>query len=133
MSNEFSAEFQNLCLPHLNMLKRYLFHKISNHSDAEDVLQDVLLAAYKGFAKLKNKDVFKSWIIVIASRKCVDYYKAKAKKLEIPLDEISEVPVDNTVLKRRYSSTTRLICCAIKTNKCCIYFTSGGTTKKTLP
>jgi len=100
MSNEFSAEFEKLCLPHLNMLKRYLFHKISNQFDAEDVLQDVLLAAYKGFAKLKHKDVLKSWIIGIASRKCVDYYKAKAKKLEIPLDEISKVAVDNHGLEK---------------------------------
>jgi RNA polymerase sigma-70 factor (ECF subfamily) len=95
MSNEFSAEFEKLCLPHLDMLKRYLFHKISNHSDAEDILQGVLLAAYKGFGKLKDKGIFKSWIIGIASHKCVDYYKAKAKKLEIPLDEISGFAVDN--------------------------------------
>jgi RNA polymerase sigma factor (sigma-70 family) len=95
MSNEFSAEFEKLCLPHLNMLKRYLFHKISNHFDAEDILQDVLLAAYKNFGKLKDKSIFKSWIIGIASHKCVDYYKAKAKKLEIPLDETSDCAVDN--------------------------------------
>jgi len=95
MSNNFSSAFENLCLPHLNMLKRYLFHKISNHSDAEDILQDILLAAYKGFNKLKDKSVFKSWIIGIASHKCVDYYKAKAKQLGIPLDEISDCVADN--------------------------------------
>jgi len=95
MSNEFSTEFENLCLPHLNMLKRYLFHKISNHSDAEDILQDVLLAAYKGLDRLKDKSAFKGWIIKIASHKCVDYYKIKAKKLEIPLDEISGFMIDN--------------------------------------
>jgi len=95
MSNKFSAEFESLCSPHLNMLKRYLFHKISNRSDAEDVLQDVLLAAYQGFEKLKDKSVFKSWFIGIASNKCVDYYKAKAKKLEIPLDEIGHYATDN--------------------------------------
>ena len=95
MSDEFSAEFERLCLPHMNMLKRYLFHKISNSSDAEDIMQDVLLAAFKGFDKLKDKDVFKSWILGIASHKCVDYYKAKAKKLEIPLDEISDCEVES--------------------------------------
>jgi len=95
MNNEFSVEFENLCLPHLNMLKRYLFHKISNHSDAEDIFQDILLAAYKGFDKLNDKDVFKSWLVGIASHKCVDYYKAKAIKLEIPLEEISDFAIDN--------------------------------------
>jgi len=89
MDDEFSTEFENLCLPHLNMLKRYLFHKVANHPDAEDILQDVLFSAYKGFDKLKDKSIFKSWLIGIASNKCVDYYKAKAKKLEIPLNEIN--------------------------------------------
>ena len=95
MNNEFSTEFEILFLPHLNMLKRYLFHKISNPADADDVLQDVLLAAYKGYSNLKNKSVFKSWLIGIASNQCVDYYKAKAKKLEIPLDEISDFAFNN--------------------------------------
>jgi len=90
-----SIEYEKLCQLHIPMLKRYLFHKISNHSDAEDILQDVLLSAYKGFEKLKNKDVFKSWIIGIASHKCVDYYKAKAKKLEISLDDISNYAVNS--------------------------------------
>lgn len=89
MDSEISLEYEALCHNHMNILKRYLFHKISNSSDAEDILQDVLLSAYKGFEKLRDKAMFKSWIIGIASNKCVDYYKAKAKKLEIPLDEIS--------------------------------------------
>ena len=54
-----------------------------------------MLSAFKGFNKLKDKDIFKSWLIGIASRKCVDYYKAKAQKLEIPFDEISSFSVDN--------------------------------------
>ena len=95
MHDEISTEFESLCLPHMNMLKRYLFHKISNYSDAEDVLQEVLLSAYKAFNRLSNKEMFKSWIIGIAHHKCVDYYKAKAKKLEIPLDEISGYTVDS--------------------------------------
>ena len=89
LGDEFSSEFERLCLPHLNMLKRYLFHKISNRHDGEDIFQDVLMAAYKNFGKLKDRNFFKSWLVGIASNKCVDYYKAKAKKLEIPLEKIS--------------------------------------------
>ena len=90
-----NTEYEALCLTHLNMLKRYLFHKISSPADAEDVLQDILLAAYNGFDRLRDKTMFKSWLIGIASNKCVDYYKTKAKKLEIPLDEISGSMIDH--------------------------------------
>ena len=89
------TEYEALCLAHLSMLKRYLFHKISNHADAEDVLQDILLATYNGFDRLREKGMFKSWLFSIASNKCIDYYKARAKKLEIPLDEISGSLVDS--------------------------------------
>ena len=89
------AEYEALCLAYLSVLKRYLFHKISNHADAEDVLQDILLATYNGYDRLRDKGMFKSWLLGIASNKCVDYYKAKAKKLEIPLDEISGSMLDS--------------------------------------
>ena len=95
MDDKFSIEFERLFSPHMNMLKRYLFHKISNYYDVEDVLQDVLLAAFKNFDSLKDKNILKGWLIGIASNKCVDYYKAKAKRLEIPLDEISDSALDN--------------------------------------
>lgn len=95
MGDKFSAEFEKLCLPHLSMLKRYLFHKVSNCCDADDILQDIMLSAFKGFDKLKDRNNIKNWLIGIASYKCVDYYKAKARKMEIPLDEINNFAVDN--------------------------------------
>jgi len=95
MDHEYRAEFEKLCFPHLNMLKRYLFYKISNQADAEDLLQDVLLAAYIGFDKVKDKTMLKGWLIRIASNKCIDYYKQKSKKLEIPLDETDHIKVDD--------------------------------------
>ena len=98
------AEYEALCTAHIPMLKRYLFHKISNAADGEDVLQDTLLAAYRGFDKLRDKAFFKSWLIGIAARKCVDYYKAKAKRLEIPLDEVS-----GTVLNDRGTEETAMM------------------------
>ena len=47
--------YEALCHTHLSTLKRYLFYKISNPADREDILQDILLAAYQGFDRLKNK------------------------------------------------------------------------------
>ena len=84
------AEFTRLYLECKNALERFVHYKISNYSDAEDVLQDVLSSAFISFDKLSEKNYFKRWIIGIASHKCVDYYKKKAKILEIPLDFIQD-------------------------------------------
>jgi len=89
------TEFEILIKTQMRMLKRFLFHKISDTQDAEDILQDVLLSAYNGFDRIKSKEYFKNWIIKIASYKCVDYYKAQAKKLEIPIELIDEGKLDN--------------------------------------
>lgn len=45
------------------------------------------LAAFSKFDTLSNKDKFKPWIIAIAGNKINDFYRGKAKELELPLDE----------------------------------------------
>ena len=81
MDEECSAEFERLLSANLPMLKRYLFHKISNAADAEDIFQHVLMSAFESFDSLRNHELFKSWLLGIASHKCADYYKAQAKRL----------------------------------------------------
>lgn len=58
--------------------------------DAEDVLQESFLAAFRQFQSLKNEESFKAWLLGIARHKCNDYFRKKAKLLEIPLDEVHE-------------------------------------------
>ena len=42
------------------------------------------------FNQLKNKDSFKPWIISIARNKCNDYFRERAKLLELPVEELLE-------------------------------------------
>ena len=59
-------------------------------ADAEDVLQEVAITACEKFSQLKNKEAFQAWILNIARNKCNDYFRRKAKELEIPLEEVPE-------------------------------------------
>lgn len=54
--------------------------------DADDVLQEIYFTAYQNFPALKNKSVFKAWILQIARNKCRDYYRQRAALQEIPMD-----------------------------------------------
>ncbi len=83
-------EFEKLLAENLTAVERYVKFKISNHADAEDVLQDILVTAYENYAKLKNKDSFKAWLVGIARNKCLDYYRKRAKRAEISLDLLPE-------------------------------------------
>ena len=83
-------EFEKLLQENLVPLKRYVNFKINNKHDAEDIIQDVCFTATLKFDSLKNPLAFKSWLISIASHKCNDYYRRKAKDLNISLEDLSE-------------------------------------------
>lgn len=84
------SEFEKLLQENLVPLQRYVKFNINNMHDAEDIIQDVCLAATSKFDSLKNSASFKAWLIAIARHKCNDYYRRKAKDMNIPLESLSE-------------------------------------------
>ena len=75
---------------HLRPLERYIRFRINNPQDAEDILQEVLLAAYRDEDALKNGEMLKPWLVGIAKNKCSDYFRRQAKRMEIPLESLDE-------------------------------------------
>ena len=71
-------------------VERFVRYRLPSQTDADDVLQEVYLSAYRSFAGLKNKDAFKPWIISIARNKCNDYFRSKAAQMEISIEELSQ-------------------------------------------
>lgn len=84
------CEFEELLQENIVPLERYVKFKIGDLYDAEDIIQEVCLAATAKFESLKNRSSFKAWLIGIASNKCKDYYRRKAKDMEIPIEDLSE-------------------------------------------
>jgi len=68
-------------------VERFVYFRISIKADAEDVLQDVYITAYRNFGSLRDKCSFKAWIFAIARNKCKDYFAALAGRMELPLEE----------------------------------------------
>lgn len=71
-------------------VERTVHFRISSRADAEDVLQEVYLTAYRRFETLTDQLSFKAWIISIARNKCVDYYRMRAARAELPMGTVSE-------------------------------------------
>lgn len=61
-------------------------------ADADDLLQEVYLAAWKNFSQLKSAEAFKPWLLAIARRKCSDYFREKAAQLDLPLTVLESLP-----------------------------------------
>lgn len=67
--------FEELLADNKGVIERYVFFRISNKEDAEDILQETYLSAFQNFNHLKDEAYFKSWLISIAKNKCNDYYR----------------------------------------------------------
>ena len=80
-------DFETLLAGSKTAVERWVKARMSNPADAEDILQETYLAAFKGYRELRNPAVFLPWILSIARRKCADWYRMKARRNEILLDE----------------------------------------------
>lgn len=59
---------------HLDLYK-YLYSRMANQYDAEDVLQTTALNAARKFHKLKSPKVAKTWLFSIATNAMNDFYR----------------------------------------------------------
>lgn len=82
-------------------VERWVRARTGNAADAEDILQETYLAAFRGFPGLRDPDAFLPWILGIARRKYADWYREQARRREILMDRLPEragdAPEDNAV------------------------------------
>lgn len=83
-------DFTVLLEEYRNSVERFVKFRIPSQTDAEDVLQEAYLTAYQKFDQLRERTSFKPWILSIARNKCNDYFRLKAKRMEILLDDLRE-------------------------------------------
>ena len=62
---------------------------VKNSHDAEEVVQDTFLSAYRGLAQLEDSAKFKSWLAEIARNRARNWLRKQRDKT-VSLDEVSE-------------------------------------------
>ena len=86
-------------------LYRVALYTLGNPQDAEDVVSETFLEAYKGLRNLRDDSKFKAWIMRILSirckRKISSYITAKQ---QISLDDFIETPGDVSEVLRENPS-----------------------------
>ena len=88
-------EFEKLLSEVSSGVERFVRYRLPSQADAEDVLQEVYFSAYRKFPQLKNPDAFQPWILSIARNKCSDYFRAKAARMEISIEELARQELSN--------------------------------------
>lgn len=88
---EQEISFEVLLNKHRVVVERYINFRLPSTFDADDVIQETYYAAYIGFSKLRNKELFKPWILAIARNQCNIWFRRKYGRELIPLDSIAEI------------------------------------------
>lgn len=83
-----AEKFEHLAVAHKDAVYRQMIRACGNREDAEDVLIEALLKAYRHLDQLHAPSAFQAWLAQIARRVC---WQLKEKTAFAPLLQLSEL------------------------------------------
>jgi RNA polymerase sigma-70 factor, ECF subfamily len=84
------ARFEGQVLPHLDAAYRFARWLCYSPGDADDVVQEAILRAYRGFDALRGSDA-KSWLLTIVRNCHFTAAKQTQRRAAVPLPEENDV------------------------------------------
>jgi RNA polymerase sigma-70 factor (ECF subfamily) len=85
------AEFAELAMPYMSALYSAALRMTRNPSDAEDLVQETYLRAYRGFGGFQEGTNLKAWLYKILTNTFINTYRAKKRRPEQEqLDDVED-------------------------------------------
>jgi RNA polymerase sigma-70 factor (ECF subfamily) len=84
--------FGELYKLYVEQVFRYLFSRIGNVHDAEDITAQTFLIAFEGFDRFRQDGHFASWLFTIARNKSIDFFRQQKNVTSI--DEIDDISIE---------------------------------------
>ena len=72
--------FRELTDPYHRELQVHCYRMLGSFQDAEDALQDTLLAAWQGFGGFEGRASLRTWLYKIATNRCLDARRAASRR-----------------------------------------------------
>lgn len=88
--------FGELYLLYVEHVFRYLYSRIGNVHEAEDITAQTFLAAFESFDRFRQDGHFASWLFRIARNKAMDHFRQQ--KNTSPISAAVDIPADNDPL-----------------------------------
>jgi RNA polymerase sigma-70 factor (ECF subfamily) len=86
------SAFATLYRRYVTPVYRYLYCRVGNAADAEDLTAQVFIAALEGLSAYRERGSFGSWLFTIAYHKAADHHRRRHPHLS--LDEALDSPGD---------------------------------------
>src|SRR3954464_11845622 len=82
-NNRTKREFEELALQHLDPLYSAALRLTKNERDAEDLVQDTCMRAYRFFDKFERGTNIKAWLFKILTNTFINRYRRKVKERSV--------------------------------------------------
>ncbi|HET9730589.1 MAG TPA: sigma-70 family RNA polymerase sigma factor [Acidimicrobiia bacterium] len=85
------ARFAEQAMPYMSALYSAALRMTRNPSDAEDLVQETYLRAYRGFEGFRDGTNLKAWLYKILTNTYINQYRAKKRRPEqVELDDVED-------------------------------------------
>jgi RNA polymerase sigma-70 factor (ECF subfamily) len=78
-----AAEFAHLAERHRRELRVHCYRMMGSYADAEDLVQETLLRAWRKRADFAGRSTFRAWLYRIATNACLDALDSPARRREV--------------------------------------------------
>ena len=86
-----AGAFDELVAPYRSELLAYCYRMLGSVQDAEDVVQDSLLRAWRGVGRLDERGFVRAWLYKIATNRCLTAIAQRGRR-ELPVDVTAAGP-----------------------------------------
>jgi RNA polymerase sigma-70 factor (ECF subfamily) len=90
--------FRELTEPHRRELQVHCYRMLGSFQDAEDTLQDTLLAAWRGLGEYEGRASIRTWLYRIATNRCLNALRSASRRPAKDWDVPKVVPPEPTRL-----------------------------------
>ena len=90
--------FRELTEPHRRELQVHCYRMLGSFQDAEDVLQDTLLAAWQGLGGFDGRASLRTWLYRVATNRCLNARRSASRRLAREWDVPNVEPPEPTRL-----------------------------------
>jgi RNA polymerase sigma-70 factor (ECF subfamily) len=88
--------FRELTEPHRRELQVHCYRMLGSFADAEDTLQDTLLAAWQGLGQYEGRASIRTWLYRIATNRCLNALRSSSRRPAKEWDIPKVVPPEPT-------------------------------------
>lgn len=111
---QLKSDFEKEALPHMTLLHNYAYRMCNSQLDADDLIQETYLRAYRFFHKFEKGTNCKAWLFRIMKNLFINKYRKNQKEpgkvdyedIENFYDSIKSERVDSTDLQEKMFANT---------------------------